>query len=188
MRTKMSRSDRKCLNCGQMYTPDPRTRDRQKHCSAPACKKASKAWRQRRWLSKPQNQDYFCGPANVQRTQQWRKAHPGYWRRGSSGRNALQDDCGIQPVGIKEDKRTALEIALQDDCRTQAALFAGLIAHITDCTLQDDIALAVRRIHTYGQSILDMVSGMEPGGYGNGRQTHTLSRAPAEGAGTLQLG
>ncbi len=175
MKTKMSRVDRKCLHCGQMYTPDPRTRDRQQHCSSPACKKASKAWRQRRWLSKPQNQDYFCGPANVLRTQQWRKSNPGYWRRGSRQRDALQDDCRIQPAENRRDKPTPLELALQDDCRTQAALITGLIAHVTGFTLQDDIAIAVRRIHTYGQNILGMEPGMEQGGYGNGCQTRTTS-------------
>ncbi len=185
MRAKMSREDRKCLHCGQMYSPDPRTRDRQQHCSLPACKKASKAWRQRRWLSKPQNQDYFRGPTNVQRTQQWREAHPCYWRRCSKRRNALQDDCDAQPSETRPDKATTLEGALQDDCRTQAALFTGLIAHVTGSTLQDDIAFAVRRIHTYGQTILGMVSGMEQGGYGNGSQTRTSARASAKGPETL---
>jgi hypothetical protein len=36
---------------------------------------------QKRWLQKPENQDYFRGSQNVQRVQRWRKANPGYWRR-----------------------------------------------------------------------------------------------------------
>jgi hypothetical protein len=47
----------KCLNCNQLFVPDYRNRDRQKYCSAPECKQASKRARQQAWLSKPENRD-----------------------------------------------------------------------------------------------------------------------------------
>ena len=72
---------RKCLHCAEFYLPDPRTHDRRRFCSAPDCKRASKAWRQRRWLSKEENRDYFGDEKNTDRVRQWRQAHPGYWRR-----------------------------------------------------------------------------------------------------------
>ena len=56
------RRRRKCLNCGRLFRPDPRNRRHRRYCSAPDCRKASKAVSQARWLSKPQNRDYFCGP------------------------------------------------------------------------------------------------------------------------------
>jgi hypothetical protein len=83
---------RKCRHCGQLYSPDPRTRDRQKHCSQPECKRASKAWRQRRWLSKPENKEYFSGPQSAARVKAWRTAHPGYRRKGPKTENVLQDE------------------------------------------------------------------------------------------------
>ena len=46
----------------------------------PECRKASKTASQKRWLQKPENQDYFCGPENVKRVQLWREDNPGYWR------------------------------------------------------------------------------------------------------------
>jgi hypothetical protein len=64
-----------------MYYPDPRTADRQRYCSAAECKRASKRMRQQKWLSNPENRDYFKGPDQVARVQQWRKAHPGYGRK-----------------------------------------------------------------------------------------------------------
>ena len=33
---------------------------------------------QKRWLRKPENQNYFRGPENVRRVQEWRIANPGY--------------------------------------------------------------------------------------------------------------
>ena len=52
---------RKCLCCGGLFRPDPRNRRHQRYCSQPACRKASKAASQRRWLGKPDNRDYFRG-------------------------------------------------------------------------------------------------------------------------------
>ena len=66
----------KCLNCSRLFIPDHRNRERQKYCSAPECKRASKRARQQAWLSKPENRDYFRDAQNVKRVQDWRKAHP----------------------------------------------------------------------------------------------------------------
>ena len=155
MHKRKRKRRRKCLHCKDLFFPDPRTRDRQKFCSKPECKRASKSWRQRRWLNKPENRDYFKGPENVVRVQEWRKAHPKYWRRKRTlARNALQDDCTLQPVAKKEDTISLATIALQDDCTLQPAVFVGLIANLIDSTLQDDIFRTLRKMHDSGQSIL----------------------------------
>ena len=53
------RRRRKCWHCGDLFHPDPCNRYHQKCCSEPACRKASKAASQRRWLAKPRHRDYF---------------------------------------------------------------------------------------------------------------------------------
>jgi hypothetical protein len=153
----------KCLHCKNLFVPDYRNRGRQKYCSIPACQQASKRARQTRWLSKPDNRDYFRGAANVQRVQEWRAAHPGYWKR--SPRQAvrtLPDACPAQPAAPKEIAPVALPAAcpstLQDVCQVQTPLIVGLISKFTDCTLQDDIVLFVRRLIAKGQDILDQPS------------------------------
>ena len=183
------RRKRKCLHCGQFFLPDPRTHDRQRHCSAPDCRRASKAWRQRRWLSKEQNRDYFRDPANTARVQQWRKDHPGYWRRKvTKEETALQDDCSSQPVGVQEDTSGLTGLALQDDCLLQPAVVVGLISSLTGSALQDDIASSLRRLHARGQSILGRGPGIEPRGNGDDSQTNLVRKAAAKGAGAVQLG
>ena len=72
---------RKCKCCLKLFRPDPRNRHHQRYCSVPACRAASKAASQARWLTKPENQGYFRGPVNVARVQAWRSRHPGYWRK-----------------------------------------------------------------------------------------------------------
>ena len=67
-------SRRKCRCCNQFFLPDPRANDRQRYCSEPACRHASKAASQRRWLSQNGNGDYFRGPQAVRRVQLW--SHP----------------------------------------------------------------------------------------------------------------
>ncbi len=52
---------RKCHRCTKLFVPDPRNQTRQHYCSQPACRQASKAASQRRWLSKASNGDcYFA--------------------------------------------------------------------------------------------------------------------------------
>ena len=80
----MARGERrKCKCCLKLFRPDPRNHRHQRYCSAPACRAASKASSQARWLAAPGNQDYFRGPVNVARVQAWRSRHPGYWRRAA---------------------------------------------------------------------------------------------------------
>ena len=86
---------RKCKHCKTFFTPDPRNVGRQHYCAKPLCRQASKAASQRRWLRKPENHDYFRGPAHVERVRQWRQHPPGSWRRktvqASEAPEAFQD-------------------------------------------------------------------------------------------------
>jgi hypothetical protein len=76
-------------------------RGRQKYCPKRACRAAGKAARQRCWLGKPENRDYFRGPEHVERVRMWRTAHPGYWRSHRRGRGvALQDDTASTTRGL----------------------------------------------------------------------------------------
>ena len=153
----------KCLNCKQLFVPDYRNRERQKYCSAPECKRASKRARQQAWFSKPENRDYFRDAQNAQRVKDWRKAHPGYWKRSPrKPRRTLQDACPPQPTAEKELTPAPLpdpcRRTLQDVCQVQAPLLVGLISKFADCTLPDDIASYVRALIAKGQDILDQPS------------------------------
>ena len=153
----------KCLHCKLLFVPDYRNRGRQRFCSTPECRAASKRDRQQRWLAKPENRDHFRGAENVQRVREWRQAHPGYWQRSPrQAARTLQDACPAQPAANKALAPVALPTAcvstLQDVCAVQAPLLVGLISKFTDCTLQDDIVLFVRRLIARGQDILDQPS------------------------------
>ena len=93
----------KCLHCKKLFAPDYRNRGRQKYCSAIQCQAASKRGSQARWLSQPENHDYFHGPENVKRVQQWRQNHPGYWKgRPRKPRRTLQETCSEQVAVAQE--------------------------------------------------------------------------------------
>jgi hypothetical protein len=146
---------RKCLGCGTLFRPDPRNVRHQRYCCQAACRQASKAASQRRWLSQPENQDYFRGAENVARVQRWRGEHPGYWRHpGSPAAGALQDDCRTQVIEIKEESAFLVGEALQEALSAQPAVLIGLIAHLSDSALQEDIARSTRRLLQLGKDIL----------------------------------
>ena len=125
---KRSPSRRKCRCCNQFFVPDPRTSDRQRYCSKPACRQASKAASQRRWLSRNGNGDYFRGPTAVGRVQRWRQRHPGYWRRRLKGTQTL-DIQAADPAQSSCNAANRRPPALQDDCLTQEPCLGGASLH-----------------------------------------------------------
>ena len=151
----MRRGRRKCLCCGEFFEPDPRNRRHQRYCGKAACGRASHAASQRRWLSKPQNRDYFRGPIHIARVQAWREAHPGYGKRARlQGWPPLQEDCRIQGVDSSTQSGNHSHVALQEIISAQPLVLLGLIAHFTDSPLQDSIVRTTRRLLELGRDVL----------------------------------
>ena len=92
---------KRCRHCRRLFIPDYRNRDRQKYCKTAMCRKTSKAASQEKWLNKPENKNYFRGPVNVQRVQEWRRQNPEYWKPKNSNKGiALQEPLTPQPSEI----------------------------------------------------------------------------------------
>jgi len=147
----------KCLNCNDKHSADPRNRWHQRYCSKPECRRASKANSQLQWSRKPGNETYFCGAVNTERSRQWRKVHPHYWRNKRSAPQVAQQDVLKSQVTAKETvTQPELPFALQDVCLSQPALLVGLISIMTGHAQQDDIALSARLFLSRGEDILRM--------------------------------
>lgn len=146
---------KRCRNCRELFIPDYRNRDRQKYCDKPDCKKASKAASQQKWLKKPENKNYYRGPENVQRVQDWRKENPGYGKRiTSSPPKPLQDACEPEQTENMDNNAHFTKNALQDLCELQPSVIVGLIALFTGTSLQDNIEETLLRVQQLGQDIL----------------------------------
>ena len=149
----------KCLHCKSLFAPDPRNRRRQRFCSQPACRAESKRQAQARWRAKPENKDYFSGPANVARVQAWRRQHPGYSQRSRRKSSpALQDLCPPQPVEHQFLAQDLFARALQDLSHVQTPLLVGLISQTLGSTLQDDIARHIHGLVAKGHDLMDQPS------------------------------
>lgn len=179
---------RKCLCCGLFFDPDHRNRRRQRYCSGAHCRRASKAASQAVWLSQPHNAEYFRGPVHVARVQTWRAAHPGYSRGRRRAPRALQDSLIAQVPDSTEQSPNRGEIAavptapaLQDSLTPLAPALAGLIAHLFDVTLQEDMDATTRRLVQLGRDVIN-------GSRGEDSQAIAPARAAASGAGAVQLG
>ena len=146
---------KRCHHCRRLFIPDHRNRNRQKYCKRAVCRRVSKAASQKKWLNKPENKNYFRGPLNVQRVQEWRRHNPGYWRQKSSGRGiALQEPLTPQPAENNKDNSDFTHNALQDLLKVQPAVMIGLISNFIGSGLQEDIAETLRRMQQSGQDIL----------------------------------
>jgi hypothetical protein len=146
---------KKCRNCRRLFLPDYRNYDRQKYCERAECRKASKAASQRKWLDQPENQDYFRGPENVERVQEWRNQNPEYWKQKSPNKGtALQEPLTVQLTENNQDKHQITNMALQDFLEIQPAVIIGLISNFIGSTLQEDISETLLRMRQSGQDIL----------------------------------
>ena len=155
----------KCLHCRTIHTSEPRNRGRQRYCPEPECRRASEASSRRRWTLRPENQNYFREAENTERVRQWRKAHPGYWRKKKpAGEDALQETCEAQESVNESVAHAKAPDALQDICFLQPALLVGLISILVGSALQEDIARQAKNFLARGQDILTFSSQYRPRG------------------------
>lgn len=150
---------KKCCNCKEFFTVEPRSRKRQKYCKKPECRKASKSSSQKRWMSKTENKMYFQGAEHVQRVRQWRAEHPGYWRKkGGTLQDILPPIVESQAIEKAEENpengKPKTLSALQDIFWSQPFVMIGLIANLTGITLQDDMASVGSKLLKLGQDII----------------------------------
>ena len=179
---------RKCMSCGEFFLPDHRNVERQRYCAAAACRHASKAASQAAWLAQPANQDYFSCAVHVARVKAWRAAHPGYSRGRTRPPPALQDffmpqvpDAVEECANRGEPPQAPAVLALQVLLNAESPLLAGLIVHLFQPALQDDMASTTRRLVQLGRDLIN-------GGRGEGNQAGSVARAASPGAHAIQLG
>lgn len=165
-----------------MFDPDYRNGHHQRYCSRPACRQASRLAAQRKWRRKPENRDHFCGPDEVKRVQEWRGAHPGYWKQKSPPVSEQQPapNQQVKPEQSSRNAPASPRPPLQDVCLSENPVFIGLISLVTGSTLQDDIAATARQLLRRGQNILGLAV-PEPTTLSHDRQTPDSSRPAAPG-------
>jgi len=151
-------SRRKCLCCRKFFRPDYRNIHHQHYCSVLACRQASKVASQRRWRRTNLGRDYFRGPNEVRRVQEWRQEHPGYWkkRKARSQKTQAADAQCTNPEQTSRNVPSSDLRTLQDFCLAQDPAFVGLISLVTGSTLQEDIASTARNLLLRGQNILGL--------------------------------
>ena len=69
--------------------------------------------------------------------------------------DALQDSLNQQPVEKVNNNSNFVDSALQDLLTLQPSVIIGIIAQLTGYALQDDIAMAARRMQQFGNDILN---------------------------------
>lgn len=116
---------------------------------------------------------------------QWRKQNPGYWRKAQDKGSALQDSL-IEKNKQKQEVAVSLpKDALQDAMSAQPLVLIGLIAHLTGCALQDDIAITARRLRQLGNDVLNSKIQGKGGNYDI--QAPNKTPANPKGSGPVQL-
>lgn len=68
---------KRCLNCGELFNPDSRTKGKQRYCSKAACQTKRQRLNEKDWRRK--NPD--CLEEQYERSRLWYKARPDYSRQ-----------------------------------------------------------------------------------------------------------
>ena len=169
---------RKCKHCRQLSHPDCRNGKKQEYCSQPECRKRSKAVSQRKWRAKAENRDYFKGPDNVKRVQEWRRRNPGYWRKRQNPEEPLQDHSPPNKTERRDVTAQLTLNALQDLLLAQDTVLLGLLANLSGSALQDDIVTCGRRLQQLGQDILSQPFHCKGGSHDNRQKAYLSSLDP----------
>ena len=103
-----------CQHCHKPFTPDPHNAWHQHFCYARECRAASKRHSQWKWLKK--NVDANCGNTNVERVQEWRKAHP----NSSKRRKPCQEVYITATVIETSPQKQSISVRIED--RNRGAL------------------------------------------------------------------
>jgi len=155
MPPKKRRRARTCCHCRQPFHPDFRNRDKQRYCSAPECRKASKRAAHQRWLNKPQNRTY----------------HRDYHRlkselTDSPEQKSLKDHCPTKPPDYQPLKACLSDLEFKDRCSPELLLILGLIAQLnaesTPALSQDHMAHVCRLYYRLGCEKFDLLSNRSP--------------------------
>ena len=167
MKKKIRR--RRCKHCDDLFKPDPRHLKRQKFCTKPECKTASKKYSQQKWLKKSKNQDYFSGSEHVIRVQQWREQNPGYWKRKKAKKilslfeHALQDTLFAKTPDGKGFQLDLTQDALQDMLSVKTLVIIGVNPHLNKTALQEIIDFtdrgAVKSVPDVFKKLIDQKKG-----------------------------
>lgn len=177
---------RKCRHCKELFTPDHRNRKKQEYCSKVECRKASKVASQKKWQQKEENKNYFRGPENVRRVQEWRKDNPGYWRKRPIKQEPLQDHLFENIKEKQKDRAKLTNEPLQDLLSRYPPVLVGLLAHLSGTLLQDDIVDTTLRLQQLGRDILTEPSTNEGGRHDSKQTASTYTHGPPD-TGAVQL-
>lgn len=131
---------KRCIYCHQIFTPDPRIKDKQKTCNRQLCQTARKKQTQKRWTKR--NPDYFKG--RYGNTRDWLKKHPGYlkeYRKShpeyvkKNSRRQKKLRTGKSPLTSKQNQI----VDIQDAINSQLIALARVRDHFVSVDIQDDI-------------------------------------------------
>ncbi len=147
----MQRLSRKCQNCADYFRPDRRSLRRQRYCSLPHCRLASRKDSQRRWLQTENGREYFSGESNTLRVREWRKEHPKYWKRAQKRSIALQD---VFPLHLLTQPSNVPDLdghALQDILQMHSLMLLGLARQFAVSPKKEIIDTMVMRLILIGR-------------------------------------
>jgi len=137
MTTNKNEHRPQCEICHRVFTPDPRSGDRQKCCGRVRCRREyKKRWRQAKYFENEQFRE-----DEKARVQRWRRDHPDYWQRSG------------QPPGSDPPTAVAVQLAAEKVAQLEYTL-NGFVLHTTECADREGLELMLTSFAARGKDVL----------------------------------
>jgi hypothetical protein len=151
--------ERPCRICSNSFIANKYAGGRQAVCDDAGCKRKAKKLRQADWCAR--NPDYFRGPENTHRVQQWRRENPDWRQRQAASRSARAGKSSAQTQSCNTPDPGAGR--LQDLVSApQGPLLVGLASMVSGSVLQDEVQSFFQECLRRGGDLLRPNAGVAP--------------------------
>ncbi len=126
---------KRCSICHKWYEPDNRTREHQRSCNNPACKKEQKARTNKSWLKRHPG----YGRSRKLKTRDWAQQYPNYWQEYRWNHPEYRDRDNKRRSSSRKQAKSA---AKQDVMVRQIEGLIGYLLWKECAAKQDDMVIA----------------------------------------------
>lgn len=151
--------ERPCRICSKPFLANKYSGNRQAVCGDAGCKKAARKLCQADWCAR--NPDYFRGPENTCRMQQWRRENPDWRQRQAAVRSAraAKSSSQTESCNTPRPRPGRLQDSVSDP---QGLLLVGLASVVSGSVLQDEVQSFFQECLRRGGDLLRPNAGVAP--------------------------
>ena len=175
---------RKCLYCGDKFTPDPYNKHHQKYCGKKECQQASHRASSKRYRQKKRDDPEYR-KKEILRVKLWRLRHPGFWKRKKIKKNPEKD---LLLRDFARGEKASEDEVIRDFLLFQVHCFQGFVSQLTG-VVRDDIGSLINSYYDKGKTLFpELEQQFNEGVFAHGAKENHQSGTSSTVTGRVRVG